>query len=191
MRWIPAFWRYLGDRQTPKVRVVHMWTLLLVITQIVISNFMHVPKDTWSAIHGANAFFSWLHIACGLVLLCLTGILAAQCFKSRGFTYYFPYLRGDFAQLSQDLRLLANRQLPGAQARGLAACVQGLGLGAMGLVTLSGAAWLLLWLSGQALAPDLRSLHKTLTGLVEAYLYGHGGMGLLHFYLQRKHHPDR
>lgn len=166
-----------------------MGILLLVIAQIVISNFMNVPKDALSAMHGANAFFSWMHIAIGLLLLCLTGILAALCFRSRGLKYYYPYLWGDFTQLSQDLRVLSNRQLPGAQARGLAACVQGLGLGAMGLVTLSGAAWLLLWLSGQALAPDLRSLHKTLTGLIEAYLYGHGGMGLLHFYLQRKHQP--
>ena len=186
MQWIRDFWQYLGQHLAPPVRVVHIWVLLLVVTQIVISNWMHVPQEAASAMHGANAWFSWMHIGLGLLLLCLTTRLAAVCFRSRGLKYYYPYLWGDFTQLRQDICTLRQRQLPGATAQGLAACVQGLGLGAMALVTLSGGTWLLLWISGQALAPDVRALHQALTGLVEAYLCGHGGMGLLHFWLQRQ-----
>ena len=186
MHWIGEFWRYLGEHQAKKVRIVHILVLLLVINQIVISNFMHVPKEAVIEMHGSNAFFSWMHVGCGLLLLFLTATLAALCFGSRGLKCYYPYMWGDFAQLRQDLRALRNRQLPGAEARGLAACVQGLGLGAMGLVTLSGALWLVLWINGQSLAPDVRSLHQALTGLVETYICGHGGMGLLHFWLRRK-----
>lgn len=187
MQWIRDFWQYLGEQQTSKVRVVHMLVLSLVVTQIVISNFMHVPKEVSSTMHGSNAFFSWMHIGFGLLLLCLTVILAALCFSYRGVKYYYPYLWGDFDQLRQDFYSLRNRQLPVAQARGLAACVQGLGLGAMGLVVLSGATWLLLWINDESLASEARSLHQALTGLVEAYICGHGGMGLLHFWLKKKH----
>ena len=185
MQWIRAFWQYLGEHQTSKIRAVHILVLTLVITQIVISNFMHVPKEANIPMHGSNAFFSWMHIGFGLLLLCLTATLATLCFSSRGLKYYYPYLWGNFTQLREDLCTLRNRQLPGAQACGLAACVQGLGLGAMVLVVLSGATWLLLWLNGQSLAPDMRSLHQALTGLVEVYICGHGGMGLLHFWLHR------
>ena len=185
MQWIRAFWQYLGEHHTSKIRAVHILVLALVITQIVISNFMHVPKEANIPMHEGNAFFSWMHIGFGLLLLCLTATLATLCFSSRGLKYYYPYLWGNFTQLREDLHSLRNRQLPGAQAYGLAACVQGLGLGAMVLVVLSGATWLLLWFNGQSLAPDMRSLHQALTGLVEVYICGHGGMGLLHFWLQR------
>lgn len=187
MQWMRAFWQYLGEHQSAKVRLVHVSVLVLVITQIVISNFMHVPKAVSTGMHGANAWFSWMHISFGLLLMMLTVVLAALCFTTRGVKYYYPYLWGDFPQLRKDFAALRQRQLPGAEAGGLAACVQGLGLGAMGLVVLSGATWLLLWLNGQALAPDARSLHQALTGLVEAYICGHGGMGLLHFWMQRRH----
>jgi cytochrome b561 len=35
-------------------------------------------------------------------------------------------------------------------------------------------------------ANEAREIHKSLTGLIEAYLIGHGGMALLHFFVERK-----
>lgn len=186
MKILSQFWNYLGEQQTPKVRMIHLCVLLLVIIQILISNFMHVPKETNIGMHGTNAFFSWTHFSFGLLLLVLTIALATISFYSRGIKYFFPYIWGDFTQLRQDIYTLRQRQLPLASSGGLAACVQGLGLGAMGLVLLSGTTWFILWLTDNSLASNTMSLHKTLTGLVEAYLLGHGAMGLLHFWLQQR-----
>lgn len=60
------------------------------------------------------------------------------------------------------------------------------------LVVLSGTAWFILWLQGSPYAGEIRNLHKTLTGLIEAYIIGHGAMGLLHFivWLRKKSVSD-
>lgn len=188
MRLLTTFWAFLGHYQTPRIRIVHLCVFLLVIVQIVISNFMHVPAEATTPMHGANWLFSWMHITVGWLLLFLTLALIIVCLRTRGAKFYYPYLWGDFSQLRRDCRALWNRQLPGAEAGGLAATVQGLGLGAMLLVVASGVSWWLLWINAQPLAPEARALHKTLTGLVEVYIYGHGGMSLLHFWLARKQH---
>ncbi|WP_254797833.1 hypothetical protein [Enterobacter sp. JMULE2] len=78
---------------------------------------------------------------------------------------------------------MLKRRLPEASLRGLAGSVQGLGLGAVALVVLSGAGWFILWLLDSSLAPALREWHVTLTGLIEVYSVAHAAMGLLHFTL--------
>jgi len=110
-------------------------------------------------------------------------MLVALCFKNRGVKYFYPYFWGDMQQIKQDLILLSKRELPAASARGIAACVQGLGLGALLLVILSGSTWFILWRLSSPYAIAILSLHKSLTTLIEIYIVAHGSMGILHFLL--------
>lgn len=148
MHLITRFWAFLGQYQTPTIRIVHLSVFLLVIAQIVISIFMQVPAQATTPMHGADWLFSWMHMAFGWLLLFLTLALTVICLRTRGAKFYYPYLWGDFSQLRRDFGLLWNRRLPGAEAGGLAATVQGLGLGAMLVVVASGAFWWLLWING-------------------------------------------
>lgn len=93
MKPLPAIWNFFGLYQTKRVRVVHLLILILVITQIIISNWMNAsPK----------------------------GVILHQ---------------------------------------------------------------------GAAVANEALQIHKTLTGLIEVYIFGHGFMGLVHFILWYRNKP--
>lgn len=118
-----------------------------------------------------------------MLLAVIATIFVLSELLNHGLKYYFPYLWRDFSQLKTDLRTLAGRKLPVAAPGGLAAIVQGLGIGALGLTLFSGLTWFLLVRSGSDLAHAAIEVHETLTGLVIVYLIGHGGMGVLHIFL--------
>ena len=132
---------------------------------------------------GVDFYFTWLHISIGIALLFLAIVLIVSCFKERGLRHFYPYLWGDFSQIRQDITQLSKFKLPESSPRGLATSVQGLGLGAILIVIGSGLTWFFLWLQGAAVANEALQLHKTLTGLIEVYIFGHGFMGLVHFIL--------
>ena len=117
----------------------------------------------------------------GIVLFFLTLFLIASCFNQRGFKYFYPWLFGDIRQIKNDLNTLRTLKLPDSSPFGLAASVQGLGLGALSLVVLSGLIWFALWLLHSPVALEIRSLHKSLTLLIEIYIYSHGALGALHY----------
>ena len=74
---------------------------------------------------------------------------------------------------------------------GIAAIVQGLGFGALASVVLSGSSWFLSWIYGASWANSVIAIHIKLTGLIEAYVIGHGAMGILHLILQVKKQKNR
>ncbi|EJD6083006.1 cytochrome b/b6 domain-containing protein, partial [Providencia rettgeri] len=92
----------------------------------------------------------------------------------------------DFKQIKEDINSLLAKKLPDSSPKGLAATVQGLGLGALSIVILSGIAWFILWLQQSPFALEARSIHKSLTILIEIYIYGHGGLGIIHFIIWNK-----
>ena len=159
--------------QSPAVLILHFIIIISIILQIVISNWMSV------SVTGLSFWVS------GTLLIVL-------CFHQRGIKHYYPWAFGYFSQITADCRDLLHGKLPESSPGGLATTVQGLGLGALMLVVLSGTAWFILWLQGSAYAGEIRNLHKTLTGLIEAYIIGHGAMGLLHFivWLRKKSVSD-
>lgn len=190
MTLFTSFWQFLGQYQTKAVRINHIMIALLVITQIIISNGMHV-KASASLGTGYQEFFTWLHIGIGCFLFFLLISLVIICFSQKGFFNYYPYLVGDFSQIKRDLTQLSHFDLPESEPKGLAAVVQGAGLVALLIVILSGLAWFILWLMGDyQLAYQAELYHKMLTGLIEVYIVGHGGMALLHFikWIRQKHH---
>ncbi|MCG6894077.1 MAG: cytochrome b/b6 domain-containing protein [Desulfobacteraceae bacterium] len=182
MRLIRIFWSYFRENQPPLVRVVHTAVLALVLMQMLSSNLIRFDPSS-GRISDSPAFFlgSWAHFSVGIALVLIGFSFVVIEIARHGFRYFFPYLWGDFAQLKADLKTLWSRRLPEAGPGSLAATVQGLGLGALVLTLTSGLGWFLLWQSGAAgMAGAFRSLHEGLTGLLQAYVVGHGGLGLLH-----------
>lgn len=157
--------------------ILHAFVMTTVLLQLLSSFFMHVhattPLATLSAI-------DWYHVYAGLGLLLLTPVFMALMLKRRHWRDLYPWLGGNLSQIKADICSLLDRQLPEAKPAGLAATVEGLGLLALFLALISGTVWLLAMLQGWSDAPDLLKLHKALVGLIEAYVYGHGGFALLH-----------
>ncbi|WP_440683898.1 cytochrome b/b6 domain-containing protein [Cysteiniphilum halobium] len=180
---IKGFWEYLGESQNNFFRFVHLSIAFLIIMQIIDSNFMRVRYSSWIL----NVGF-YIHIAIGCTIATLSLFLFFFAFKKRGIKYFYPYLFNNFNPLKEDLKDLMKLKLPNARSGSLAAIVQGLGLGALLLVLLSGMMWLISWYIRLSISHDLQELHKTLTGLIELYIYAHGALGIIH-YLIKKYFP--
>lgn len=183
MRHIKDIWAYFGHSQPVFIRVLHLMVIFLVASQLITSNFVdldHARRLGDSISLGPGA---WTHILPGLVLVVIATIFVLSELFRRGLKYFFPYLWGDLSQLKTDVRTLAGRKLPVTAPGGLPAVIQGLGLGALSLTLLSGLTWFLLVQQGSGLAHAVIVWHRTLTGLVVAYVIGHGGMGALHIFV--------
>ena len=168
---------YLFHRLPASEVWLHAIVMSVVLLQIFSSFFMHVHGDTGLA---ALTAVDWYHITAGLGLVLLTPVFMALLLKRRHWQDLYPWMRGDFTQIKMDISTLVSKHLPDAKPAGLAATVEGLGLLALLLALISGASWLAGLYSGWSFTPALLELHKTLVGLIEAYVYGHGGFALLH-----------
>jgi hypothetical protein len=191
MKMIHIMLEYLRERQPPAVRFLHMIILCLVLSQITISNFMGFTANGEVSTKTLEHYATWIHICTGLSLLPIALVFMYIELKRHGIRYYFPYFFGTFFQLKKDFQQLKQFELPEPSAYGIAAIVQGLGLGALALVVLSGSAWFLSWLYEAPWANSLKGLHQSLTGLIEAYVLGHGGMGMLHLLLRVRTSKNR
>jgi cytochrome b561 len=177
---------YFGEKLTPSVRYLHYSILFLVLLQIILSNFIKINDDGAIGQNAIEYYSTWAHISVGLSLLLLAIVFTVVEFSKHGSSYFYPYLSGDLSQLKSDLSKLKSLEVPNASPKGLAAVIQGLGLGAILLVAISGTTWFVLWLYDLALANDVKEIHQLLTGLIEAYIIGHGGMGLMHIFIAFK-----
>lgn len=173
---------YLKERQTPVIRFFHIVVLLLVLTQIILSNFVDFNDDGTISSHVITFYGTWAHIVTGLLLVPLAVIFILIEFNNHGFKHFYPYLSGDNQQLKADFSQLKQRQIPEPVSKGIAAIVQGLGLGALVLVLLSGSIWFYAWTIGASWAEDMQEIHGLLTGLVITYFFAHGLIGLWHIF---------
>ncbi|NQF18419.1 cytochrome b/b6 domain-containing protein, partial [Enterobacter hormaechei] len=164
----------LPHKETPFLRILHILVAVLVLAQIINSNFTESE-----ALHesGLNGIVTWIHVISGFGLIFCGIAMMAWMLTQRGFKYYFAWLALDFRGIVDDIRTLAQRQLPDAHAGGMAATVQGLGVLALLGVALCGAAWFVL---NATLGPvssvteSVLDLHKFLTVFIETYFWAHG-----------------
>jgi len=182
MRLLHFIGEYFSERFTPLIRFLHYAVIFLVLTQIVLSNFMEVSHDGAVGNSVVEYYSTWIHILTGLLLVFVVLFFIYIELKKHGFAYFFPYLYGDFEQIKLDFAQLKSFQLPEASPKGFAAVIQGLGLGALFLVVLSGFTWFITWRLESPFAGDVKEIHQLLTGLIEVYVIGHGGMGLVHLF---------
>ena len=128
----------------------------------------------------------------GIISCQACSLLSSACQRrrtsltKRGFHYFFPYLWGDTEQLKKDIQASLRFKMVPPRPKGLATAVQGLGLGALLLVVLSGLIWFILWRNGSSFAGLALETHKNVTLLIELYLIGHGCMALLHFFVWQR-----
>jgi len=180
-------WEYLRMRQSTKIRFLHLVVLLAVISQIIASNFIEFTKNGEIVGKPIDFYGTWIHILTGMVLLPVAIVFTFLLLKEHGFKYFFPYLFGTFEQVKNDIDTLKRLELPEPDDGGLATIVQGLGLGALFLALLSGLAWFIAWKYNIPWSHSIKELHESLVGLIEFYIIGHGGMGLMHIYLTLRH----
>jgi len=183
MRLVKDIWNYFGQSQSVSTRLLHFSVILLVAGQFLTSELVDLKHASHAGQSIAFSFGTWAHILPGLLLAVIAMIFVVSELSRHGLKYFFPYLFGDLAQVKTDLQTLVARNLPEVAPGGLAAVVQGLGLLALGLTLISGLTWFYLVQSGSGLAHAAIEVHEALTGLVVAYLIGHGGMGAVHFFL--------
>ena len=168
---------------------MHYTVLLLVIFQILGSEFLDVHDGVISS-KVIEFLGTWLHIIVGLLLFVVALIFIIVELSKHGFSYFFPYLFKDTSQLKSDINQIKKMKIPELAPKGLAAIVQGLGLGALFIVVASGTLWFVVWIDNPLGAHALKEIHETLTILIEAFVVGHGSMGLLHlFMVYRKQKP--
>lgn len=181
-----AAFEYLRKRQPPKIRFLHIVVLLTVISQITVSNFMGFARTGEISRYALKFYATWTHITTGLTLLPIASVFVLFLMQEHGFRNFFPYFFGDYSQLTNDINKLRKGGLPDPEPGGLAAIVEGLGLCALFSVLLSGLTWFLAWKYDASWSHYIKQLHKYLTTLIEIYIVGHGGMGLVHIYLAAK-----
>ena len=114
---IGNFWHFLGLYQKFFLRCLHIAIAILVITQILNSNGMGFTPTQQVRSDLLTEFFTWMHIAIGITLLCLCVALVVYCLATRGFRYFYPYLWGDFTQIRRDLKTITRFKLPESEPR--------------------------------------------------------------------------
>lgn len=168
-------WRFLGFYQKPALRLVHALIVLLVIMQLGSSYFMRFTQ-------GFPLISAWYHIVAGIGLCALTVSITVIGLKSHGLRHFFPYLWGENEQIIKDIKATLRFKIIAPRPKGMAAAVQGLGLGALWLTAFSGLLWFILWRSGNTgAAYYARTFHNWASLLVIIYFIGHGGMAFMHF----------
>lgn len=177
---------YFRAHQPPKIRILHFIVLFAVISQILVSNFIGFSGSGEIASNAPQFYGTWIHIITGVILLPVALFFTALVIREKGVRYFYPYLFGNFDQIKSDITQLRQLELPEPKAGGLAATVIGLGLGALFLAICTGLLWFFSWEAGKEWSYAVMNFHGGIVGLIELYLVGHGGMGLLHIYLSTR-----
>ena len=162
-------------------RVLHLLLLLVVVHQLVGSEFMQrpFPGDPPAGLYA-------LHQYLGLAGLAVVALFWMWAMARRGETRLWrllPWfsvagLRAVWADVSAQLRRLAGGRAPDDEDGALASAVHGLGLLAVTMMAVTGG--VVFFVAGTPVAHAALSAHKFVANLVWAYLFGHAGLAVLH-----------
>lgn len=136
----------LAARQHLLLALLSAW---LIFTSPWVHMFRGIPRNASVLDYG--------HIALGLVAFGLAITYTISCTRCGRWRLYFPWLAGELGPVGRDLRGLARREIPTVEGGGLFALVEGLLLLALLATAVSGAAWLLV--AGSAEAVGWRDFH--------------------------------
>lgn len=171
--------------------ITHFLLAGLIILQIINSNFLHMTHSGEIKGGPISEIFLWVHIVLGLLCIPLVLIMVVLMIKKQSLRHFFPYLFNDNKALFDNIKEIFLGKLPTLKDKGLANVVQGLGIAATFLILAFGVLWLILWKVNPEFANNIREIHKSLTGLIEVYLYAHGGMAILHFVIIKKNQVSK
>lgn len=172
-------WKFLTYFQPPFIRILHIAITLLVIINLILGyGFLYSTKNPDTYI---SSNLLWIHISISILLTLLTILFIPACLFHKGIRHFYPYLWGDTKQLISDLKISLSFKLIPPKSGGLAAVVQGLGLGALLLTVLSELIWFIGWRTDGFYTHFFREVHKVSAILLALYLLGHGTMATIHF----------
>jgi hypothetical protein len=136
----------LADRQHLLLALLSAW---LILTSPWVHMFRRIPRNA--------GWLDYAHIGLGMLALVLAVTFTITCTRHGRWRLYFPWLAGDLGQAGRDLRGLFRREVPTAEGGGLFALIEGLLLLALLAAALTGAGWLLV--QGSAEAVSWRHYH--------------------------------
>ncbi len=182
---IILFLQYI-QRHFPNItlRYIHASLAVLIVFQIINSNFVHV--SALGLIKGGESgqLGLWMHGIFGVIASILTIVFCLILLRTKSVRDFYPYLWGDFQQIKADGRQLFDRIWPESNPKGMANVVQGFGLLALIVCEVTAMIWLILWYLHWPFANEFRELHQFCTGWVEVYLIVHGTLALLRFFYE-------
>ncbi len=181
-----TLWQLLPHDYAPFFRSLHISIAVLIVSQIINSNFTEREALTGDSF---ETWITWFHVISGFLLILLGVILISWMLTQRGVNWYFSWITLDVKGIVQDLKTLSRGQLPQAGRGGIAATIQGLGVMALLLVACSGGIWFIvnnISAASPQLTRSVMQWHKFLTTFIEIYFYAHGAMGLLHIFLAHR-----
>ncbi len=141
-----ALLRRLAAQQHLALALVSAW---LILASPWVNMFRRIPRNA--------GFLEWSHVVLGLVAMLLAFTFMVSCTRHGRWRMYFPWLAGDLAHVRRDLRGLFRREVPTSEGGGLFAAIEGLLLLALLAAALTGAGWLLVQGSDEAVT--LRHYH--------------------------------
>lgn len=141
-----ALLRRLAAQQHLALALLCAW---LILASPWVHMFRRIPRNA--------GFMEWSHIVLGLVALILAVTFTVACTRRGRWRMYFPWLAGELAQAGRDLGGLFRREVPTSEGGGLFAVIEGLLLVALLAAALTGAGWLLV--QGSAEAVTFRHYH--------------------------------
>lgn len=177
---------YFSRQLAQPIRGLHYLIMFGVVFECLVSNIMSISSRGQLSDTLYEKVAMWSHISIGMLLVIIAPIFIVLQLRQYGIRHFFPYLWGETGQLKQDIQQLKAKQLPEVHTKGIASCIQGLGLGALALVLFSGLVWFVMWRLELPLQSTAKDLHKLITTLIEAYVFGHGGFGLLHIIVKQR-----
>jgi hypothetical protein len=169
-------------RRSHVSRILHLLLLLIVINQLVGSQFIEKPSPGEDA-GWPFIVHEWVGVT-GFVILTLFWLWAFLRHGSEtSVTRLVPWLsasgwRGLFADLKQTAGDIVTRAAL-CHTAALASAVHGLGLLAASAMAMSGAAYFL-FLAGTRLGGLVLELHKFIANFMWVYLIGHASMAIIH-----------
>jgi hypothetical protein len=143
---VGALLRRLAQHQHLLLALLSAW---LILSSPWVHMFRRIPRNA--------GLLDYAHIGVGLVALALAVTFTISCTRRGRWRRYFPWLSGDLAQARSDLSGLFRGQVPTAEGGGLFAIIEGALLLALLATALTGAAWLLV--EGSAEAVRWRHFH--------------------------------
>jgi hypothetical protein len=138
-----------GRRAARQHLLLALSSAWLILTSPSVHMFRRIPRNASLLDHS--------HIVLGLVVFALALTFTFSCTRLGRWRLYFPWLAGRPGPVGRDLRGLLRRQVPTAEGGGLFATIEGLLLAALVAIAATGAAWLLVQGSDEAV--DWRHCH--------------------------------
>ncbi len=173
-------WKFTGFFQPKIVQKLHAITTILIIFNIFVG-FLVAETSFPTVTSYWIITLGWTHTILGFCIGISGVLLIITSIYHKGLKHFFPYLWGEYTQLIEDIKASLKFKLIPPKSGGLAATVQGLGLGALFLTISTGILFFICWKEDYMAMYFFKELHGTCAILLAFYLLGHGGMAILHF----------